>query len=197
MTGEFLAPAFELPAAVVDAARAIRVVLLDVDGVLTDGGLILDDDGREYKRFHTRDGHGIKLLQRAGITVGIVSGRTSKAVERRARELGIAHVYQGCSEKLPVCRGLLTELALPPAHAAFVGDDVVDLPMMLHVGLGIAVRDAHPLVQRHARWTTPSAGGRGAVREVCELILHAHGRYTAAMQEYVSGSGPSRTRTVP
>jgi len=192
MSGAFLAPEFEIPSAVVERARAVRLVLFDVDGVLTDGRLILDDDGREYKAFHTHDGHGIKLLQRSGVAVGIISGRTSRAVELRARELDIKHLHQGCAEKLPVCRRLLSELGVPKAAVAFVGDDVVDLPIMLDVGLGIAVADAHPLVKRHAHWVTPSAGGRGAARDACELILHAHGRYTAAMQEYLTDKAAAR-----
>ncbi len=195
MTGAFLAPAFDITPAVLEIARAVRVVLFDVDGVLTDGRLLIDAAGNESKAFYTRDGHGIKQLAASGVAVGIVSGRTSKAVEHRARELGIAHVHQGCADKSAACRTLLTQLRLPPTHAAFVGDDVVDLPAMLEVGLSIAVADAHWLVRRHAHWTTPSAGGAGAAREVCELILHAHGNYAAAMQPHLAGAAPAHKRS--
>lgn len=186
MTGTpLLAPAFEIPARVLSLAQRVRLVLFDVDGVLTDGRLIVGDDGQEYKAFHSRDGHGLKMLQRSGIAVGIITGRRSKVVEHRVADLGIRHVYQGCAEKLPVCRQLLQDLHLKPDEAAFVGDDVVDLPIMLQVGLGIAVQNGHWLVKRHAHWVTPSIGGQGAAREVCELFMHAHGSYTAAMQSYL------------
>ena len=194
MTQNFLSPDFAIPAAVLDGARRIRLVLFDVDGVLTDGRLILGDDGQEYKAFHSRDGHGLKMLQGSGVAVGIITGRTSKVVEHRMHNLGIRHVFQGCSEKLPVCQKLLADLGLSPSQAAFVGDDVVDLPIMLHVGLGIGVQNSHWLVKQHAHWITPSVGGAGAAREVCELLMHAHGTYTAAMQEYLYAGNEGRLR---
>lgn len=180
-----LAPAFEVPEPVLALARRVRLVVFDVDGVLTDGRLILGDDGQEYKAFNSRDGHGIKMLQRSGVAVGIITGRTSKVVEHRVADLGIRHVRQGCLEKLPVCHALLRDLGLGPGEAAFVGDDVVDLPIMLQVGLGIAVQNAHWLVREHAHWVTSAAGGAGAAREVCELLMHAQGTYTEAMQAYL------------
>lgn len=179
-----LTPAFPLPDAVLARARAVQLMLLDVDGVLTDGRVMLGGED-EYKAFDIKDGHGIKMLQRNGVDVGIITGRRSRAVERRARELDIRHVYQGCGDKLAQCRELLASRQLSPAQTAYVGDDVVDLPVLLHVGLAVAVQDAHPLVRRYAHWTTPSGGGRGGVREVCELILHAQGRYGAEMERYV------------
>ena len=194
MTQNFLTPDFAIPPAVLDGARRIRLVLFDVDGVLTDGRLILGDDGQEYKAFHSRDGHGLKMLQRSGVAVGIITGRTSKVVEHRVRDLGIRHVFQGCQEKLPVCQKLLAELDLAPSQAAFVGDDVVDLPIMLQVGLGIGPQNSHWLVKRHAHWITPSVGGFGAAREVCELMMYAHGTYTAAMQEYLCAGSEERLR---
>src|SRR3990167_7403735 len=160
-----LAPAFDMPREVLARAAKIKLVLFDVDGVLTDGRLVLGDDGQEYKAFSSHDGHGIKRLPRHGVAAGIITGRSSKVVEHRVRDLKIPHVYQGCAEKLPVYRQLLAKLGLQPEQTAFVGDDVVDLPIMLNVGLAVAPRDAHPLVVRHAQWTTPSAGGRGAARE--------------------------------
>lgn len=187
-----LAPAFDMPGTVLALAKKIRLVLFDVDGVLTDGRLILGDDGQEYKAFHSRDGHGIKMLQRAGVATGIITGRTSKVVAHRVRDLGIQHVHQGCLEKLPVCQELLATLSLGPEAVAFVGDDVVDLPIMLHVGLGIAVHNAHALVKQHAHWIAPSSGGQGAARDVCELIMHAHGTYSALMQEYLGVNPAAR-----
>lgn len=183
-----LAPAFDIPRSVYERARVIKLVLFDVDGVLTDGRLIYGDDGQEHKAFHTHDGHGIKLLQQSGIATGVITGRTSRLLERRAKDLGIQHVYQGCFEKLPVCQRLLTEQRLKPDQVAYIGDDVVDLPILLYVGLAIAVPNAHALVRHHAHWTTPSTGGNGAAREVCELILHAQGAYDTALRPYLTGA---------
>lgn len=180
-----LQPAFPLPETTIALARPIKLVLFDVDGVLTDGRVILGAED-ELKAFDIKDGHGIKMLQASGVEIGIITGRTSRAVERRAAELDIRHLYQGCDEKLPVCRRLLHELNLAPEHAAYVGDDVVDLPVLLHVGLGIAVQDAHPLVKRHAHWVTPSVGGHGAAREVSELILYAQDKFEPTMRRYLN-----------
>jgi len=183
---ELLAPDFPINANVLSLARPIKLVLFDVDGVLTDARLILGDDGQEYKAFNSKDGHGLKMLQRNGVAAGIITGRTSKVVEHRVRDLEIRHVYQGCKEKLPVYERLIAELGLSPTETAFVGDDVVDLPIMLRVGLAIAVQDAHTLVRRHAHWVTPSPGGQGAGREVCEMLMFAQGTYTNEMQRYFS-----------
>jgi len=168
---------FAVDAALLARAREIRAVLFDVDGVLTDGRLYRDDSGQEYKSFHSRDGQGIKLLGRAGIVCGIITGRTSRVVEHRAAELGITHVYQGCEEKLPVFHELLRTLGLQPRQAAYAGDDVVDLPVLIAAGLGVAVADAHALARQYAHWVTPSGGGLGAARELCDLLLYAQGRY--------------------
>lgn len=181
-----LTPAFEIPARARELAARVKLVLFDVDGVLTDARLIIGDDGQEYKAFNSKDGHGIKMMQSHGIAAGIITGRSSKVVEHRVRDLGIKHVYQGCRDKHPVYRKLLDELKLKPEETAFVGDDVVDLPIMLEAGLAITVADAHPLVRRHAHWVTPSAGGHGAGREVCELMLYAHGVYATEMKKYLS-----------
>ncbi len=180
-----LAPPFEVPPHVLARAKPLKLVLFDVDGVLTDGHLIFGDDGQEYKAFNSRDGHGLKMLGRSGIEVGIITGRTSKLVERRAADLGVRHLYQGYEEKLPVCERLLNDLGYGWEHVAFVGDDVVDLPVLLHVGLGIAVHNSHWLVAKHAHWITPSMGGQGAARDVCELVMHAQGTYTEQMQMYL------------
>lgn len=177
---------FQVGEEVLALAANIKLVVFDVDGVLTDARLILGDDGQEYKAFNSRDGHGIKMLQRHGVAAAVITGRTSQVVEHRVRDLGIRYTYQGCQEKLPVYRRLLADLGLATAQAAFAGDDVVDLPIMLEAGLAVAVQDAHSLVKRHAHWITPSAGGRGAARELCEMILYAQGSYGAEMLQYFS-----------
>ena len=168
-------------------ARAARVELLvlDVDGVLTDGRLYLGDNGVEYKTFFSRDGHGIKLLQAAGVQVAVITGRRSRVVADRMASLGVTRVHQGQDRKRPVFDALLAELELAPEQAAYVGDDLVDLPVMGACGLAVAVADADPRVVARAHWRTPSPGGRGAVREVCELILDARGALDAALAEWV------------
>jgi len=167
-----------------ERAARIRLVIFDVDGVLTDGSLYIDADGRELKAFHSRDGHGIKLLQGSGVKVAVITGRTSEVVEHRMTSLGVEHVYQGQQEKLPAFLDLADKLGLDPVQIAYVGDDVVDLPIMRRVGLAIAVHDAHALVCRYAHWQTMLAGGCGAAREVCELIMAAQGSLDACMQQY-------------
>jgi len=165
-------------------ARAVKLLLFDVDGVLTDGGLFLDNHGEEYKAFNSRDGHGLKMLQRNGVAVGIITGRESQIVAHRTRELGIQHVRQGCADKFPVYEDMLRELGLMPEQVGFVGDDVVDLQIMLRVGFAVCPQDGHFLVKRHAHWVTPSGGGRGAGRDVCELLMLAHGTFGSEMQRY-------------
>jgi 3-deoxy-D-manno-octulosonate 8-phosphate phosphatase (KDO 8-P phosphatase) len=154
-------------------AAQIRLLVLDVDGVLTDGRLWFGPDGELVKAFHVRDGVGIKTALGAGVEVAIISGRRSAAVERRAAELGLRHVCQGCDDKAEALRALTAELGLPPGVVACVGDDTPDLPMMALVALPIAVADAHPEVLAAARHVTRAAGGAGAVREVCDLLLDA------------------------
>jgi 3-deoxy-D-manno-octulosonate 8-phosphate phosphatase (KDO 8-P phosphatase) len=181
---------FSVAIKVLKAAADIELVLFDVDGVLTDGSLFISDDGQEYKGFYSRDGHGLKMLQHSGVEVGIITGRNSKAVQHRAAELGIKHLFQGRQEKLATYLSLVEELNLNPRTIAFVGDDVVDLPIMFQVGLAVAVQDAHHLVKKHAHWITPSAGGHGAARELCEMIMVAQGTYLTEINRfYVSPKG--------
>jgi 3-deoxy-D-manno-octulosonate 8-phosphate phosphatase (KDO 8-P phosphatase) len=168
-----------------DKASRVRLVVFDVDGVLTDGSLYLGDDGQEYKAFHSRDGHGMAMLREAGVEIGIITGRTSQVVVHRMASLGIEHVYQGRRDKLPAFEDLLGKLGLSADEVAFVGDDVVDLPILVRAGLAIAVADAHPLVLRHAHWQTPRPGGRGAARDVCELILEARGQLDELLRRYL------------
>lgn len=170
---------------ILERAARIRLVIFDVDGVLTDGSLYLSDSGEEYKAFHSRDGHGIKMLQRTGVQVAVITGRTSNVVIHRMRDLGVSLLYQGSIEKLPVFENLIEQLGVEPDHVAYVGDDVVDLPVMRRVGFAIAVQDAHPLVKKHAHWQTPNGGGRGAARDVCELIMEAQGTLDEALGKYL------------
>jgi 3-deoxy-D-manno-octulosonate 8-phosphate phosphatase (KDO 8-P phosphatase) len=159
--------------AVIERARKIRLLVLDVDGVLTDGRLFISPAGEEFKVFHVRDGSGLVAVQRQGVTVAIISGRDSEAVTRRADELGIRHVRQGVSDKAAELAALMRELGVSPAETACVGDDTPDLPMLKAAGLAIAVADAHPALRPVAHWVTPTRGGRGAVRDVCDLLLSA------------------------
>jgi len=160
---------------ILEKAQKIKLVVFDVDGVLTDGRIIIGDDGQEYKAFNSRDGHGMKLLQYTGVEIAVITGRTSKTVEHRMNGLGINHVYQGKRIKLPVFEELIDKLGLTPDECAYVGDDWVDLSIMSRVGLAVAVQDADNVVKKHAHWITPSRGGQGAAREVCELIMEGQG----------------------
>jgi len=170
---------------ILERAAHVKLVIFDVDGVLTDGSLFLGDDGLEYKAFNSRDGHGMKMLQQSGVMVAIITGRTSKVVEYRMQGLGIEHVYQGQHDKRIAFAELLDKLNLSADEVAYVGDDVVDLPVMSKVGLAIAVQDAHPMVLKHAHWQTPSCGGRGAGRDVCEMLMEAHGVLQVELDSYL------------
>ncbi|HET6655630.1 MAG TPA: HAD hydrolase family protein [Gammaproteobacteria bacterium] len=154
-------------------AARILLVVFDVDGVFTDGRFYYGPGDLELKAFHTRDGHGIKLLHAAGIRTAVISGRESEAVTRRMAELGVGDVVQKCSDKLPVFNDLLARYQLDPTECAAVGDDLPELPVLEAVGLAIAVADAHPDIRRAAHWITPSRGGYGAVRDVADLLLSA------------------------
>ncbi len=168
-----------------EAASKVRLLILDVDGVMTDGRIIIDDNGVEYKAFNVRDGHGIKMLQRTGVEVAIITGRRSEVVLKRAQELGIKHVHQRSHNKLETFEELKKELGVEDAQAAFVGDDLVDLPVMRRVGLSVAVADADSEVCARAHWVTESGGGRGAVREVTDLIIKARGLWDEATKTYL------------
>jgi 3-deoxy-D-manno-octulosonate 8-phosphate phosphatase (KDO 8-P phosphatase) len=170
---------------ILDRARRIHLVIFDVDGVLTDGSLFLGDDGQEYKAFNSRDGHGMTMLQQTGVILAVITGRTSEVVRIRMESLGVKHVYQGRRDKIPAYEELKRALDIADEQIAYVGDDVVDLPIMRRVGLSIAVADAHPLVQKHAHWQTASPGGRGAGRDVCELVMEAQGNLSRMMAHYL------------
>lgn len=171
---------------IVEKAKLIRLVIFDVDGVLTDGSLFYGDDGQEYKAFNSRDGHGMKMLQNSSVEIGIITGRTSSVVNHRMENLKISHIYQGQTDKLPAFESLMEKLDLRPEQIAYVGDDVIDLPIMLRVGLAITVADGHPLAKQHAHWTTAKSGGHGAAREVCEFVMEAQGTLQTALQKHLN-----------
>ncbi len=170
---------------IIEKARNIRLVIFDVDGVLTDGSLFIGDGGEEYKAFNSRDGHGMKMLQKSGVPIGIITGRTSDVVRHRMDSLGIEHVYQGQLDKLPAFESLIAKLGVSADQVAYVGDDVVDLPILIRVGLAIAVQDAHEMVKQHSHWITPNPGGRRAARDVCEFIMQAQGNLEKQLSYYL------------
>lgn len=174
-----------IPQDILAKAARVRLAIFDVDGVLTDGRLYFGNDGNELKAFHIRDGHGIKMLLDAGVEVAVISGRRAASVERRLADLGVRHAHLGVEDKRSVFDASLERLGLTADQAAYVGDDLIDLPVMARVGLAIAVRDADAFVRQHAHWRTPSRGGCGAVREVCELLLEARGQLAAARERYL------------
>ena len=166
-------------------AKAVRLAVFDVDGVLTDGKLYFLPDGSEFKTFNTLDGHGIKMLMASGVRTAIITGRSSPVVERRAKNLGITHLFQGREDKLVALDELLAELGLGYEEVAYLGDDLPDLPAIRRAGLGMAVPSADPFVRQHADGVTQARGGEGAAREFCELILRAQGNLEAAQNAYL------------
>ena len=166
-------------------ARTVRLLILDVDGVLTDGTLYFGERGEMMKSFNIRDGHGIKMLAESGVQIAIITGRRSPMVEERARNLGIQHVYQGYEDKLTALHALTNELGLTAAQCGAIGDDVLDLPVLRRCGFAATVPDAPEIVRRHAHFVTQIPGGRGAVRELCEFILQAQGHLDALLARYL------------
>lgn len=167
-------------------ARQIRLLALDVDGVLTDGRLYLGGNGEELKAFNTLDGHGIKLLQQSGVKVGIITGRKSALVARRAAELGIDLLLQDRLDKLNALKEMLTEVELDLSQVAFMGDDLPDLAPMCRVGLALTVPNAHPVVRQHAHWQSARNGGEGAVREACDWLMQAQDTFDAVIARYLN-----------
>lgn len=167
-----------------EIVRGIKLLILDVDGVLTDGSIILDDGGNELKAFYVRDGHGIKMLIRIGVNVAIITGRYSKVVERRAHELGITEIYQRCHIKSVAYEDLKEKLNVSDKEIAYIGDDIVDISILKKVGLPVAVADSTEETKAAAVIVTTKSGGRGAVREICDLILKAKGKWDDLMDEY-------------
>ncbi|GEN27574.1 hypothetical protein HVA01_12200 [Halovibrio variabilis] len=178
-----------LSAALLDQLRRVRLLALDVDGVLTDGRLYFQADGIEIKAFHTQDGHGLKLLKRVGIHVALITGRDSPMVSQRAAALGIDHVHQGCEDKLATLRGLCQRLDLALENVAYGGDDLPDLAAIKRCGVGITVPNAPHYMHTHADWTTERLGGHGAVREICDTLLESQGHWGAVLDTYLHGRG--------
>jgi 3-deoxy-D-manno-octulosonate 8-phosphate phosphatase (KDO 8-P phosphatase) len=171
-------------------ARRIRLLILDIDGVLTDGSLYFDAKGETLKVFNVRDGHGIKMAQRAGLEVALVSGRRSDAAFHRARELEINRFFEGVRDKVAILEQLLAALNLTPPEVAAVGDELVDLPLFHRVGLAVAVADAVPEVRAAAHWVTTLPGGKGAVREVCDLLLQAQDKWEELVRPWLGPDTP-------
>ena len=163
----------------------IKLIVFDVDGVLTDGRLILGENGNEYKSFYVRDGQGLVMLMKTECDVAVITARTSNIVAERMASLGIKHIYQGVENKGQALKKLIDKLSITFAEVAYVGDDVIDLPAMNKVALPIAVADAHPEVKKIAKFITEKNGGEGAVREVCELIMIAQGSFDKQLKTYL------------
>lgn len=168
-----------------ERAAAVRLMIFDVDGVMTDGGLVYAESGEELKVFNSLDGHGLKMLRQSGVNLAIITGRTSQIVSHRAANLGIEHVIQGAHDKRAAFEDLLHRTGYTPEDCGYMGDDVVDLPVMRRVGFAVAVPDAPPLVHQHAHYVTGAAGGRGAVREACEVIMQAQDTLGAQLARYL------------
>jgi len=162
----------------------VRLMIFDVDGVLTDGNITYCDDGSQTKTFNSQDGHGIKMLQRSGVEVALVTGRYCKAVEHRARSLGVARVYQDALVKMDSYRELLEETGLQDEQTGYAGDDLIDIPVMRRAGLAVAVPNAVPQVASYAHYVTRSPGGAGAAREICDLILQVQGNWDRLTERY-------------
>ncbi|MBM4207124.1 MAG: 3-deoxy-manno-octulosonate-8-phosphatase KdsC [Gammaproteobacteria bacterium] len=167
-------------------AEKLKLLILDVDGVLTDGRLFFDNQGAEYKCFHARDGHGMKLLQQTGVRIAVISGRQSNSVALRMKNLGVEYVFQGHENKRAAFAELITTAGVTAEQCAYMGDDLLDLPIMRRVGLSIAVQDANFAVKERADWCTSLVGGQGAVREVCDLIMQAQGSFAAVLESYLA-----------
>ncbi len=170
---------------IINKAKKIKLVILDVDGVMTDGGIILDNEGNEFKKFHVRDGHGIKMLNKAGIKVAVITGRKSKVVQRRAEELGITDLYQGVFKKSAIYESLLQKYRYKDEEVAFMGDDIVDIGLLKRVGFSAVPSDADEGAKKWAAFISAKKGGSGAVRELIDLILKSSGLWDSVSGEFV------------
>ncbi|QLG87033.1 3-deoxy-manno-octulosonate-8-phosphatase KdsC [Chitinibacter bivalviorum] len=168
-----------------ERAKTVKLMIFDVDGVMTDGGLYFSDSGEEMKAFNSLDGHGMKMLQNSGVKLAIITGRTSRLLEHRTRNLGIDYVYQGAHDKLASFQALIAKVGVTAEECGYMGDDVIDLPVMRRVAFAASVPAAPELVQQNAHYVTGRQGGHGAVREVCELIMASQGTLDAALAPYL------------
>ncbi|WP_028357672.1 KdsC family phosphatase [Brackiella oedipodis] len=173
----------KVPEKVIDLSKVVQLAVFDVDGILTDGGLWFTENGEHLKRFNVLDGHGLRLLETHGVKVAFITGRSSAILTRRAAELGIAIVKQGCNNKKQALLELADELNIDLAHIAFMGDDIIDLSAMQTAGLAIAVPNAPNYIQQAAHWVTQQSGGNGAVREFCDMVLAAKGLLGAVLTQ--------------
>lgn len=170
---------------IIHRAKNVRLAAFDVDGILTDGRLYYTDGGEEIKAFNAQDGHGIKMLKESGVAIAIITSRTSRVVEKRARDLGIEHLFQGVANKLDTMNDLLKRLGLDMQAASYMGDDVIDLPVLRRCGLAVSVPEAPAIVRQHAHYVTRLQGGCGAVREFTEWVMQAQGTWDARLAEYL------------
>ena len=175
-----------ISAEAVNRAAQVRLMIFDVDGILTDGSLHFSPDGEVMKTFNVLDGHGIKLLQQAGVATAIISARQSPIVLKRATDLGVQHVFQGAHDKRAIFDSLLNKTGMQAEECGFVGDDVIDLPILTRVGFAASVPNGHAEVRSRVHYVTTANGGRGAARELCDFILRAQGRYEAALAPYLA-----------
>ena len=175
----------DTPNALASKAQAVRLLVLDVDGVLTNGQLLFTAEGETMKTFNTLDGHGLKMLKQSGVALAVITGRSSPIVKKRVADLGIEHLYLGREDKLEALTELLAELALDLTQVAYIGDDLPDLPAICQAGLGLTVPNAYSLVKQHADWCSDARGGEGAVREACDLIMQAQGTLADALAAYL------------
>lgn len=173
---------------IVAKARRIKMLVLDVDGVLSDGKLYFTNKGDEIKAFNSLDGHGIKMLQKSGVKVAVITGRTSRIVETRTKALGIEHLIQGREDKLTALEELREKLPIHHQHIAHMGDDYPDLPLIKKLGLGMTVANGHWVIKQHAHWQSQYNGGEGAVREACDFIMLAQGKFNDALEPYLQES---------
>jgi len=171
--------------AIIDKAKNIRLAIFDVDGILTTGILSYGLDGIETKNFHVHDGQGMKLLQKSGVEIGIITSCKSDMVRRRMQDLGITHVYRGVYDKLPAYLELKEKLSLTDSQIAYIGDDLPDLPLLVRAGLAITVPNASDIIKKNSHWVTTAKGGKGAAREVCDFIMQAQGTYSSIIESFL------------
>jgi 3-deoxy-D-manno-octulosonate 8-phosphate phosphatase (KDO 8-P phosphatase) len=176
---------FDLSIEQIKKINQVKLLILDVDGVLTDGRLFFDNEGNEYKCFHARDGLGLKLLKQTGVKIAVISGRNSAVVAQRMENLGIEIVYQGQDDKRLAFYEIITSLKLNADQVAYAGDDLLDLPIITQVGFAISVQDANFAIKKYTHWTTQTFGGQGAVREICDLIMQIQGNYEEILKNYL------------
>ncbi|WP_319380038.1 HAD hydrolase family protein [Thiomicrorhabdus sp.] len=175
------------PQPLVDKARKIKLLILDIDGVMTDNKLIYSDQGIELKAFYTRDGHGMVMLQKSGVEIGIITGRKSPLIDKRMRDLKVKHVYQGVPDKLPSFQDLVSRLGLELDEIAYIGDDILDLPILMRVGLSVTPADGDPEVKSRVDHISAFSGGNGCVREMCELLMKSQETWQQHMDFYLRG----------